>query len=96
MSAPIIGSALLGTSMPMDDPAARALILTGRAEALAEVLGMMRRLRLGLDAEASREVLLEELVAGYGELSRWLLQAVEEATVEAELLEVGSGRSRPD
>lgn len=81
--------------MQTDDPAARALILTGRAEALTEVLSMIRRLRIGLDAEASRSVLLEQLVAGYGELSLWLLQAVEEATVEARLLEIGPTPSAP-
>lgn len=64
----------------------RASVMIGRAQALAEAMGVVRRLKERISADMSDEEALRTVMLGWGEMLAWLEQAAEEAAQEAQLM----------
>jgi hypothetical protein len=69
-----------------DNPLHRMGALTGRAQALAEVMAMVRRLSERIHEDASEVEALQTLILAWSELITWLEQAGDEAGQEVVVL----------
>lgn len=77
---------MMGFRMIEQTAAERALILTGRAQALEDALTMTRRVMSTIDPDAEPAVMLQQFVVGSGELLNWMMQATQEALTEGRLI----------
>ncbi len=75
----------------LDDAVYRAAVLTGRSQALTEMMNLVNRLARTVEPEHGADVTLGTLVSNWLEVVNWLTQAEAEAVDELSLLEQQRG-----